>query len=459
MSFLSFTVTTRSRASLTALREVGSSLKARSYAAQAKGGSVKQNVQGYKGGKNQKLTKKQQRLEAMRNNKSPGVRLRPTPPSQLKHELFQSQRLDELMLPDFNAEELTERNLGKAMAFPLPENDAVRVFGVPRNVLLDFRILSKAASVVRDVTIKLVDRLQAASQESSQKNRFVLSGSVGSGKSFLLIQGVEYAASAGWLVMYIPRAINLVNSSTPYSYDLRTQTYLQPLFAQRTLQRFRTVNENTLSSLVAEEKIDLHDGLSLSQGTPLISLIDVGIKDQTFAPTVLAALLEALGKQTKVPVLLAVDDFQALFTKTAYKTPHFQTIRAWHLSMPRLIIDYASGRKTFARGAVVGALSLSDKTYGLSQELRHALGLQPWLQPSSYLKVAPEITAFTKGIQILKVPEKLNVNEAASLFEVWNKNKSFHTPGSDEVFLAKYTESAGNPRDFVWKGLLSTLQT
>lgn len=88
-------------------------------------------------------------------------------------------------------EDLTEGNLGKALAFPLPENDAVRVFGVPRNVLLDvsavlchlflnmnpfvqFRILSKAASVVRDVTIKLVDRLQAASQESSQKSRVIL---------------------------------------------------------------------------------------------------------------------------------------------------------------------------------------------------------------------------------------------------------------------------------------------
>jgi hypothetical protein len=34
-------------------------------------------------------------------------------------------------------EDITERNLGKALAFPLPENDAVRVFGVPRNVFLD----------------------------------------------------------------------------------------------------------------------------------------------------------------------------------------------------------------------------------------------------------------------------------------------------------------------------------
>jgi hypothetical protein len=38
-------------------------------------------------------------------------------------------------------EDLTVANLGKALAFPLPENDAVRVFGVPRNVLLDVSVI------------------------------------------------------------------------------------------------------------------------------------------------------------------------------------------------------------------------------------------------------------------------------------------------------------------------------
>ena len=90
-----------------------------------------------------------------------------------------------------------------------------------------------------------------------------------------------------------------MNSSTPYSYDLHTRTYLQPIFAQQTLDRFRAVNKHALGSLVTEEKIDLQDGLSLPQGTPLLNLINVGIKDQTFAPTVLAKLLEALGKQTR----------------------------------------------------------------------------------------------------------------------------------------------------------------
>jgi small subunit ribosomal protein S29 len=90
-----------------------------------------------------------------------------------------------------------------------------------------------------------------------------------------------------------------VNSSTPYSYDLRTQTYLQPVFAQQTLQRFRTANQHALSLLSAEDNIDLPDRLSLPQGTPLLKLIDIGLEDQTSAPVVLTALLEALGKQTQ----------------------------------------------------------------------------------------------------------------------------------------------------------------
>lgn len=30
---------------------------------------------------------------------------------------------------------------------------------------------------------------------------------------------------------------------------------------------------------------------------------------------------------------------------------------------------------------------------------------------------------------------------------------------NDEMFLAKFTEASGNPRDFVWKGLLGSLET
>lgn len=49
------------------------------------------------------------------------------------------------------------------------------------------------------------------------------------------------------------------------------------------------------------------------------------------------------------PVLLAVDQLQAVYGKTSYRDQHFVPIHSYHLSMPRLIMEYASGKRSFVR--------------------------------------------------------------------------------------------------------------
>jgi len=281
---------------------------------------------------------------------------------------------------------------------------------------------------------------------------------------------VEYCASQGWIVIYIPRGVNLVNSTTTYIYDLRTRTYLQPVAAYQALQRLLTVNSSALDTLRTRQEL-LLDKTPVLVGTPLKELINVGLKDQTLAPIILRALLEELGRQTTYPVLLAVDDFQALYCKTAYRDPHFRPIKSYHLSMPRLIMEYASGKKSFARGAVLGAIKASDPNFTLPLELRETL-LLPHDRPTGpYAKCSRHMVEYTKGLKTLTVPAQLSVNEAASLFEVWMKDKALHSStytsddgisdlaAYDEMFLSKYSESSGNARDFVWKGFLATLET
>lgn len=54
----------------------------------------------------------------------------------------------------------------------------------------------------------------------------------------------------------------------------------------------------------------------------------------------------------------------------------------------------------------------------------------------------------------------MTVAEAAGLFDVWGKDRALGDERlNDEMFLAKYTESNGNPREFVWRGLLGSLET
>ncbi|KZV72466.1 hypothetical protein PENSPDRAFT_750913 [Peniophora sp. CONT] len=387
------------------------------------------------------------------------VAFRPMAPAQLESNPLFAHRTESISVPDFQPAALTSENTGKAMGLLSYQTDPVWKFGAPRNIIYDLRLLTKPASVIRDVTVKTVDTLNEAGKTSSKDSRYVIYGQAGSGKSYTLLQAVQYAKAAKWLVMYIPRAVSLVNSTTNFSYDMRTQTYVQPVFARSTLSRFLTVNEALLSNLKLESPIEVDQNTIVPAGASYADLVRVGTDNVALAPNALSGLLESLGNQTKYPFLLAVDDFQALFSKSAYKSPHFETVKSWHLSMPRLLLDYFSGKKTFARGAVVGALSSTNRAYSLSPELRQALNVQPELGASPFTKVAPELTAYTQGIKTIEIPSRLQVEEAASLFDIWTKNTTLHTRANDEFFMSKYAESCGNARDFVWKGILATLRT
>ena len=111
-------------------------------------------------------------------------------------------------------ESLIESNVAKVMAFPT-ESKVIDKMGVPKNLNIEYRLLPKPCAVVRDITLTTLDKLDAASSQSSKDNRVVLTGSSGCGKSVVLLQAAEYCKGRGWIVMYVPRGM-----STDFSYDI-----------------------------------------------------------------------------------------------------------------------------------------------------------------------------------------------------------------------------------------------
>lgn len=382
----------------------------------------------------------------------------PMPAAQLTHPLFEAdQRNGQLQLQNFHPEILTDAVTSQALAFPQNDKDPFRIFGLPRNLLVEYRILSKPCSVIRGVTIDVINKLDVASLEDSTNHRLVVAGPPGCGKSVVLLQALQYCYMRDWIVLYFPRAINLVNSTTSYAYDPRTLTYTQPVFAYQTLERLLTVNGPRLEQMRTQASVEVERRGTVPAGMTLVDLVKVGTKEQALAPTVLAAVLSELGEQTTFPVLLAIDDFQAIYCKTKYRDPHYSRIQPYHLSMPRLLLEYASGLRRFARGAVIGALSGTDTTFRLPLELAEALGLPPTSPSGPYAKRVPELQDYAKGLSRVSVPDALTVSEATELFDVWARDRAIPAAPNDELFLAKYSESGGNARDFIWKGLLSTL--
>lgn len=135
--------------------------------------------------------------------------------------------------------------------------------------------------------------------------------------------------------------------------------------------------------------------------------------------------------------------------------------------MPRLLLSYASGRRSFAKGAVVGSLTSSDPQFPITPELESSLELASHgesdmaklITPWPYVKHSRFLSEYAGGLVNIRVPRQLTVDEAGAVYEIWMKHKVVGSKVHDELFMAKYVESAGNARDFVWKGLLGTLQT
>ncbi|KAF7794460.1 hypothetical protein EIP86_005594 [Pleurotus ostreatoroseus] len=291
------------------------------------------------------------------------------PASQLKDNKLFTDRKSSLDAAIFSPDTVTPANIARALAFPKPEDGVLRAYGVPRNLLVEYRLLSQPCSVVRDVTVSTCHKLDAASLRPSLDTRAIL----------------------------------------------------------KLLRRFNQINGH-FTRTIALRKDALFGKTTFRAGTPLFDLIHFAVEtDQTSAPAVLQTVLSEVAHQEKYPVLLAVDDVQALYRRTTlYRDPQFQSIKPYHLSVPRLLLEYASGKKQFKRGAILGALSCSNTTFQTSLELQEALGL-PHDPPPVRERRVPELVEYAQGLQNISVPAKLQLDEAATLYQVWGRDVALHS--------------------------------
>jgi len=212
---------------------------------------------------------------------------------------------------------------------------------------------------------------------------------------------------------------------------------------------------------VPESVLAEHPSVTVAPSTELnvATLIPNALTERAPAMDYLEIVFSSLSQQRQYPVLLAIDDFQAIYRQTLYKNPNFYPLESYYLSIPRLLLEYASGKREFSKGAVVGAVSTTDKRFNTPLEVREAIGMETDQPTSVWSKRNPEYVAYAKGLRGIRVPDKLTLEEATALFELWKSTGVLAADATDELFLSKYTEANGNPRDFVWKGLLGTIES
>ncbi|EJD48265.1 hypothetical protein AURDEDRAFT_113093 [Auricularia subglabra TFB-10046 SS5] len=339
---------------------------------------------------------------------------------------------------ELGAEQLV---VGKGAFFRNTAKDPVPVFGTPRSLEHDFALLSRPASVIRQCTLDLFQLLDGTHNDQSSVRK-ILAGPGGCGKSYTLLQAVEYASRNGWMVVYVPRAIGLVSDTSEYAYDRRTQTFVQPAASRTILSQILEVNTHLRRTIPGH----------------VYRTVEKAIEEPATAPEALEALLVALGAQSNAPVLIAVDEMQALYSTSWYKDPHYKPIEACHLSVPRLLLEFASGRRALTRGAFLGAYSSLNTHFPLPLVLREAAGVPHDRPEGPYSKRPEHLLTYTEGLDGFQIPPTLTPQEGIAIYELWQNAQAVPAAYTDRTFVNAFNLSSGNPRDFVKNGLLSAME-
>ncbi|WVF66537.1 hypothetical protein IAT40_001277 [Kwoniella sp. CBS 6097] len=350
-------------------------------------------------------------------------------------------------LPALQPGKYRKEHVGKPAVIPKAAFEKLKASGLPKNLEKELSSSGGPASVIRESTVELAQKLDGGKDKSSKDARYVLTGDRGCGKSVLLLQTVAYASESGWIVLCNPRASEWTNSSSHYVYDSATQTFSQWQSAQRMLTTLSEINGDKLDAIKLPSAVELAQGKTVEAGASLSTLVRTGAKDDRVAVQALDAVMAVLEQQIQYPVLWAIDEAQTLFTTSKYRTADYTPIEPYHLSTPRLALDFIAGRRTFSRGAVITALSLSDPTTLPSPALNTALSLSSPQPITPYTQLDPyHLAHASSGLNKITVPFGMTSAEASGLFQLFAR-KGWAPGGTDQLFMESFTASGGNPRE------------
>ncbi|WFD28721.1 hypothetical protein MNAN1_003734 [Malassezia nana] len=366
---------------------------------------------------------------------------------------------------------------GEPLAWSKRTQAAFLAFGLPRELQRKQALQPRPRALVRATTLELVRALEQAGASGTEAPRRLLIGEPGCGKSTYLLQAVAHAIESKWAVLYVPRAIDWINSSAPYTYSPAHAVYLQPTLTLGVLQALLRVNADLLSR-IRIEAVQLDESLSMAAGTPLDQMVQAAIKEGVSALAQQRALehaLRTLMTQKEVPFLVAIDDVQALYRESQYRDPDYVPLHAFELALPRALLSLVlAAPRRAERGAVLAALSAAHAEFPPSPELLTALRRDasqpgasvPWArllatvscrsaatrvpEPHAYTPLQDTHLAHAKasGFAPVDVGRPLDRTEAASLLHMMHREQSIWTTPNDEALIAKLVESDGNIKAF-----------
>jgi small subunit ribosomal protein S29 len=113
-----------------------------------------------------------------------------------------------------------------------------------------------------------------------------------------MLQAMSAAWQKGWIVIYLPRATELIDSTSPYAYNTTTQTFYQPALSSTLLSSMLAANKKALSEISLGREYETATRRKFEADEKLDALMARAAKDETISVGVLEIVFEVLAKQT-----------------------------------------------------------------------------------------------------------------------------------------------------------------
>ncbi|KAJ2753577.1 hypothetical protein IWQ56_006597, partial [Coemansia nantahalensis] len=252
----------------------------------------------------------------------------------------------------------------------------------------------------------------------------------------------------GHIVVYAPGTVRWVNSSQPYAPEAGgSGQFIQLELAVEQLRTMNGMCRAALASVPLGRSAALGKR-SLAADSTLADVVDVGLLTPGLAHGALDLVLDVASTQTGVPVLVAVDEVNTLWCDTQYRDQEDAVLPAHRLRLISALLPFFDGKKSLARGWVLGATSHMDALF-MPKDLKRRLAPPPATPVAN-----PDLA---RGAQAGQPPTDLPFDtirvERFSPAEAWALMRFYHTtsiiasPVTEALVAKKWMVSSGNPRE------------
>ena len=246
----------------------------------------------------------------------------------------------------------------------------------------------------------------------------VLDGGAGYGKTTTLHIALDVFRKAGWITMYLPSPTMFTEGGTvvrPSRVEELANVFDQPEVTIPYLKNFYSMHKEQLVQVKVKQ-----DHLQ-KLGPNLLKLVEHGLRNVTESSYVLQAVRQELVLATEVPVLIAIDEIDALYLQSIYAYKH-QKLWPSNLSgtRPFQMFDLM-GLNPAAKPKNGFVLAATSSRYGGKAKevskrvnfLKHRVDVKPFSKQESfkYLSLLMKTKHIAKGVQEV---------ERGALDQIWS---------------------------------------